>query len=487
MIQDILDDEGVRSTFLFEMALLNPLWRMSRRGIRIDFDLLESERKALDAAANVLNMQILLMAGKPINARPSNECRWFLYEKMKLPVLKATKVGPSTDDKTLAALAVAKNTSEEQRRAVDLVRKYRTNVNLVSKFFDIEFDTDGRMRGHYDPTKTVTGRLASRKFYPTGKGTNQQNIPRDKRARRVFVADPGKVFFYADLERAESLVVAHITGDPRMLADHAPGVDAHRSLAAAIYNLPEDLITDDQRNIGKRTRHAGNYMQGPITFMKGFNQDAHKTGQSIEFSEAKFLIDTYRNLHPFLANWWSDTERELWRTRTLFNLLGRRRIFYGHIRSILPEAVAYVPQSTVGDILNVGFLNMEGVCSPYIEQRDLWKDYADIAAELRDCGLENLMQIHDAVAGQIYERDIERALPLIRKAMEIPLRNPRTFEDFTIPAEVLADLDPERISQNKSNWGDTVAVKMLPGKGPRKIILKDGKLKGYEIYIGEAI
>lgn len=485
-IRDQLDNEGVRNTFLFEMALLNPLWQMSRRGIRIDTEAIERSRTELNGITAKLNMDILLMAGRPINPRPSNDCRWFLYERMGLPVLKKTKVGPSTDDKTLAQLSVAKGTTEAQKKAVLLVRQFRVAANLMSKFFDIDFDNDGRMRGHYDPTKTVTGRLASRKFYPTDKGTNQQNIPRDKRARRVFVADRGKVFFYADLERAESLVVAHITGDPRMLADHAPGVDAHRSLASALYNIAEEDITEDQRYIGKKTRHAGNYMQGAMTFMKNFNQDAHKTGLSIEFSEAKVLIEKYRELHPFLKNWWDETNRQLWRSRVLYNLVGRRRIFYGHIGGILPEAVAFVPQSTVGDALNIGFLNIEGVASPYMIERGLWDEYKEIGAELREYGIECLMQIHDAVAGQVNEKDIERALPLIKKAMEFPLRNPRTYEDFVISAEIMADLDPEHIFENRSNWGDVLPVHFSGGIGNRiaRILGKDEKVKGYNLLIG---
>lgn len=484
-ILDQLDDPGVRKTFEFEMALLVPLWHMSRRGIRIDNELIAAKKEELTIETQRLAMEILLMAGKPVNPRPSKDCSWFLYDRMGLHSIKQTKTGPSTDDKTLAALAVAKTATEAQRRAVTLVRQYRVAANLMSKFFDIEFDSDGRMRGSYDPTKTVTGRLASRKFFPTDKGTNQQNIPRDKRARRVFLADPKKVFFYADLERAESLVVAHITGDPRMLADHGPGIDAHRSLASALYNIPEDEITEDQRYLGKKTRHAGNYMQGSVTFMKNFNQDAHKTGLSITLAEAKMLIERYRDLHPFLKKWWVDTEAQLWKTRTLFNLTGRRRVFYGHIRGTVPEAVAFVPQSTVGDVLNVGFLNMIGTPCPYIVERGLWDSFREIGPELQEYGFEPLMQIHDAVAGQVWEKDTERALPLIQRAMQIPLRNPRTYEDFTIPAEIMADLDPTRLLENKSNWGDVAVVHFHQGAGERRVLTNaEGKLKGYELLIG---
>ena len=463
-----LSDPSVRATFEFYMALLSPLWDMSKRGIRINTALMEQEKKWIASESARLGMELMMIAGKPVNPRPSKDCIAFLYEQLGLPVLKRGKKDPSTDDKTLASLSIRAGLTDAQRKAVNLIREARRVLNLGSKFFDIEFDEDGRMRGSYNPVKTVTGRLSSVKFFPTGRGTNQQNIPRDTRARRVFTADPGKVFWYADLERAESFVVAQITGDSRMLADHEPGKDAHTSLGVVLFKKPEDEITKDERYLAKKTRHAGNYMQGPRTFMNNINQDAHKTGVSIDYSEAEILIHGYRDIHPFLKKWWNQVERELWATRTLRNLLGMHRTFYGHIDSLLPEAVAFVPQSTVGQIINVGLLNLRGIICPYMEARGLWSQYKDIGAELLDCGMEALLQVHDMVGGQVNERDADRAMPLIRRALEIPLRNPRTYEDFTIPAELQIDVDPERIATWTSNWGDCVPVELE--KGSRNIL-----------------
>ena len=449
------DEPAVTETFTFMMRLLQPLWDMSKRGIRVDLELMANVGQELKNEAAMKSFELMFLANAKdlINVRSRKQVAELLFGQYGLPILKRSSQGPSCDDKTLAELLL-KAQSEEARRALTLIREIRTAENLQSKFFDIEFDTDGRMRGHYDPTKTVTGRLASRKFYPTGRGTNQQNAPTDKRVRRAYVADPKKIFGYADLEKAESLVVAQLTGDLRMLFDHSPGQNAHKNLGAALFKIPAEELTEEQYYLSKRTRHAGNYMQGFITFMRNVNQKAAKTGVSIDGTEAKFFIDTYRSLHPGLTRWWKTVEAELWRSRTLYNLIGRKRIFYGHVGGIVPEAVAFTPQSTVGDTLNMGLLNLEGIPSPYLERRDLWSAYADIGAELRDCGFESLQQIHDAVGFQCWERDVERVVPLVRRALQIPLTNPRTYEDFTIPVEVLLDLDPEHFRAGKSNWGD---------------------------------
>lgn len=480
-----LCDEAVRSTFDFMMRLLVPLWEMSKRGVRIDLQLMSNVAKELDGESAAKEFELMFLAGRtePINVKSNDQVGDFLFRQLGLKPLKMNKTGPACDDKTMAALQL-KATTDEQHRAIELIRSIRSARDLRSKFFNIEFDTDGRMRGHYDPTKTVTGRLASRKFYPTGLGTNQQNIPRDKRARRAFVADPKKVLCYADLEKAESLVVAHLTGDARMLFDHQPGQNAHRNLGADLFSKPAEGLSEDEYYLSKKTRHAGNYMQGWMTFQRNVNQDAHKTGVSIDAREAKFFIGRYKDLHPGLPKWWRQTELTLYQSRTLFNLLGRRRVFYGHIGGILPEAVAFVPQSTVGDTLNVGLLNLEGLPCPYTVERGLWPDYADIGPELRSYGYESLMQIHDAVVFQVFERDLDKALPLINKALRVPLTNPRTYEDFTIPVEINADVDPEHLRVWKSCWGDCKPVSLLPGSGAREVLLEEGKVKKIKVYIG---
>jgi len=455
------DNPKVERSFRFLMALLNPLWEMSRRGIRIDTDLMKDSRKILEEDAMVHALELMCTAGLPdvINVKSGPQVSDLLFNKLGLKPLKMNKTGPATDDKTLAALEI-KTKDPTAKRCISLIRKIRNARDLRSKFFDIEFDSDGRMRSHYDPTKTVTGRLASRKFYPTGKGANGQNYPRDKRARRAFIADRKKVFGYADLEKAESLVVAHLTGDPRMLLDHSPGQNAHRNLGAALFGKKPEELTEDEYYLSKKTRHAGNYMQGPQTFMRSVNQDAHKTGVSVDLKEAETYIHTYRNIHPGLPRWWDQVKNQLYKTRTLENLLGFQRIFYGHVGSILPEAIAFTPQSTVGQILNVGLLNLEGIPCPYTVERDLWyMRYAGIHEELLECGYEGLMQIHDAVAFQVYESHAKRAAALIREALLVPLTNPRTGEDFTIPVEVSLDLDPEHIREWKSNWGDCKVFK----------------------------
>lgn len=442
-----LTDPSVRRVFEFEMAMLNPLWEVSRRGILVDIDAIKTLEKTLQDEQAAYQAILNITAQRHINVMSGKDLGWFLHSNLGMKPVKVNKTGPATDDKTLATLQLR---NPEHAYIIQLIRDIKNRRSLQSKFTDIELDDDGRLRGMYNPAGTDTGRLASKKFYPTGRGAQQQNQPRDKRVRRVFLPDRGRKFGYADLERAESLVVAHITQDREMLRVHAPTIDAHKELAVQLFNVDLSGVSDDQRYLAKKTRHAGNYMQGPQRFMAEVNKEAAKTGVSIDFTEAKHFIMTYRGLHPGLGGWWHETELQLLDNRTLVNLLGRRRVFYGCRPdgqggiSDLPNAVAFVPQSTVGDTLNVGLLQLSGTECHYGRQRGIVGRIREWYPLLQEGGFEILQQIHDAVGFHYYEKYEEQVMAAIRELMRVPLTVPKTGEDFEIPVEI----------QVGPSWGD---------------------------------
>lgn len=436
-LADELRDKALADTFRFEMDMLAPLWEMSKRGVRIDREGMkvlqattEKERQAFQTLLDGMN-------GAPLNVMSNLQVGDLLFNRLGFHPIKRNKTGPACDDKTLAELALTA-VSPIQKTAITLIRDIRKRRALESKFLDIEWDEDGRSRGMYNPGGTSTGRLNSTKFYPTKRGVQQQNIDREKKVRSLFLADSGKRIGYADLMQAESLVVAHLTNDPEMLRVHQPGTDAHTELAAVLFNKPREEIGKDspERYLGKKTRHAGNYMQGPRRFMMEVNKDAHKTGVAIDYSDADKYIKTYRSLHQYLPTWWKDIQQTLWATHKLSNLLGRSRTFYDRVDTSLPDAVAFIPQSTVGDTLNVGFLALHGVVCRYAEEMGLASKIRELSPILRECGFETLMQIHDAVVFQYNEDKDEIVLPIVRQLLSVPLFIARHDREFTIPVEI---------------------------------------------------
>jgi uracil-DNA glycosylase family 4 len=414
LLEDELKPEAYCVTYEREMSYVEPLYRFSQRGVKVDIEGIRKLQEILEKEQATIEAGLSMLAGWTVNPRSPPQIAKLLYDQLSVP--RGPKTPPSSkfpegqwsmSDIVLADLSL-KCANAKQRTAIRLVREARERSSLVSKFCEIELDDDGRMRCHYDPAKTVTGRLASRKFYPTGRGTNLQNVPRDFRVRSVFVPDDGFVLGNADLKQAESLVVAHISGDPEMLRLHSDeymfgGKDGHKYVASFLLEKPIELVSEEDRQIGKTCRHALNYALGPQKLMLKINQEGEDTGVFVTLMQAKIYRIKYLQLHPMLPQWWRWVNSKLQDTHTLSNLLGRPRTFYDRPEHILPDAIAYIPQSTVGDALNIGLVR----CN------------AD--EELQDLGYQPLLQVHDSIVFQAPETTFDQVAGRVKELLRVPI------------------------------------------------------------------
>lgn len=447
LAEDFPDRPDKQEVFEFEMALLNPLWEMSKRGMKVD-PLRQAEYEAELRFDLKLSMRMLALVngGKEVNVKSGDQVSEMLFDYLGMrPGQKSDKTKkPKTDDKTLSKL-LGRTETDDQAEAIRLVREARRYRDLLSKFVAVPLDDDGRTRGMYNPGGTETGRLASKKFLPTGRGHQQQNIP--VKGRHIIVPDTGLLFGSVDKERAESLVVAHLTNDPIMLEHHKPGADAHRLLAQLFYKYDSiKEVTKDQRVLFKQTRHAGNYMEGYMVFTVNVNQKAHITGVSITTKRAKEFIEWYRDVHTGLRPWWLSVDERLQSHHELTNLLGRSRTFFQRANAILPTAVAYVPQGTVGDLVNIALLNLSGVVVEKTKKYyPDWEEVPAIKEELDGLGFQLLNQVHDSIGFQFPPHNETRVRELVIKAMRVPLMNPNTFEPFYIGDEIKVG----------KSWGET--------------------------------
>lgn len=437
-------DPKIREAFNFDMAKIKPLWETARRGVLLNTSkILEIKAKAVDDAEEsqlITNAYAegagIDLKGLDLNVKSKTQVVKYLQ---RFDVRFVKKTPPSSrfpagqfmdDNKTLMEL-MRKATHPKQTRAIEHVLRVREARDIQSKFTEIEWDTDLRARCIYDATKTTTRRLSSKKFFPTGKGTNLQNIPAPSSSqyggpiRCAFIPDPGFEFGYADLKGAEFLVVAELTQDPLMLRYAQMTIDGsgdvHKETASYLFHLPVAEIGKESvhRFLGKKTRHSGNYMVGWKEFMSNINKDALDTGVWIDAAMAKKLINGYVSLHPGLRSWWDETEAEVRRYKKLRNLFGFVRRFNGNIGQILPVAVAFVPQSTIGDYLNFGLL----ACAN--------------DQELKELGFQLLLQVHDAIGFQYPIHNRDYVLPRVRRLMDIGVRIPKTGRILNIPVEIV--------------------------------------------------
>lgn len=381
-------------------ALVHPLLDMSRRGVRFDIPRRNQLKKEYTKDIEGLQERLNELVGHELNVNSPKQMTTWLYEELKLP--KQMKLRKDTGGKTVAAdndaLTKCKKhaKNEETLEAIDCVLAMRERKKLLSTYIDVKLDEDKRIRCSYNITGTETGRLSS-SATASGKGTNLQNIPEGP-VKQLFIPDEGKVFINADLSQAEARVVAYLCGDQRLMDVFEQGGDIHARNAANIFNLKEEEVTHEKRQLAKRVVHASNYGMGPKTF---------SSTAGISMSDARKLLNQYFATYPRIKLWHMQLKSLLQRARVLTTPFNRRRVFFNRWdEQLLKEGLAYIPQSTVADVLNQGLI-------------ELWewtKDFPQL-------GMEVLLQVHDSIVVQVPRdvKSIESACNVMHKMMYRPI------------------------------------------------------------------
>jgi uracil-DNA glycosylase family 4 len=382
-------------------ALLKPLIHIQRQGVKIDV----ARRSSLDIdlSKSEIEMQEKLnkAVGHELNVLSGTQMKKFLYEELNLP----KQIKRSTGSVTADVDAIEKLAKQFPNPAFSLILDIRHVRKLLSNYVRATLDADNRMRCSYLITGTVTGRLSSRESV-YGTGTNLQNIDRSDLIRSMFIPDEGKVFVNADLSQAEARVVAALAHETRLRSIFEEGGDIHKRNASVIFTKPTAMVSDGERQLAKTLVHAANYGIG-----------VRKFAQTIQSSEdrARELLNLYHANYPRIRQWHIEVEDILRRTKTLTTPLGRKRTFFGRwSQDLIREAIAYVPQSTVSDILNLGIIR----AFPNLPQ-----------------GWEIVMQVHDSILMQVpKETDHLHIKKFIHHYFEFPFEVNR--EMLTIPVDI---------------------------------------------------
>ena len=370
----------------FDNPLQRTLWKMEKRGVRIDVPKLATFYERIQKEIDKLQEELENEIGYKLNVKSSKQMIKFLYEDLNLPKKRNRQTGNlSANEEVLTELYK----KYPHIKALHLVIEIRRRRTLRDTFLDMNLSEDKRIRTSYGTTET--GRLSSKKnLY--GIGANLQNIPKRKGKwiREIFIPDEEKVLIKADLSQAEARVVAWLANDPNYKDMFKSGKDIHRLYASLIFNVPYEEINDAQREKAKLLRHAKNYNMGP-------GQMAKHLG--ITITEARRLIAEDDKIFPNINGvFYTMVQRCLQRDRTLTTPFGRKRTFFDRWGDqLLREAYAYIPQSTVADYLNKGLIELN-LSLP---------EGADI-----------LMQVHDEVVLQCYPDQVEKVAKLLRKHIE---------------------------------------------------------------------
>ncbi len=376
-----------------EIPLIPVLVDMEATGILVDRAFLGEMSRGFNKELRGLEMDIYRAAGGEFNLGSTPQLRTVLFERLKLPVLKRTKTGPSTDVEVLEQLATM---GHEVPR---LMMEYRELSKLQSTYVDalpgyIRSDT-GRVHTTFNQTGAATGRLSS-------SDPNLQNIPvRTKRGgeiRRAFIAPPGRLLLTADYSQVELRLLAHLSGDAAFVAAFQRGGDIHRQTAAVIFGVPEANVTGEMRARAKTINFATIYGQGALALSRQLG---------ITLEEAKAFIKHYFERFAGVRAWLDRTVDEARQRGFVETLFGRRRYISElrdrnfSIRAFGERTATNSPlQGSAADLIKIAMIR--------------------IHAALRRAGLDAkmLLQVHDELVLEVAAGQRDDAGGLVKREME---------------------------------------------------------------------
>lgn len=309
-ITEQLKSENMYELFeTIEMPLIFVLFEMQQQGISVDKQALVDYSKVLGTKILVLEKEIYEAAGEEFNINSPKQLGVILFEKLGMPNGKKTKSGYSTAADVLEKLA-------PDYPVVSKILEYRQLAKLKSTYADgltQYIAEDGRIHGTFNQTITATGRISSTE-------PNLQNIPirmeMGKAIRKVFVPKNGFVFLDADYSQIELRILAHMSGDEKLIEAYNSSADIHRATAAQVFGVPLDEVTDEQRRNAKAVNFGIVY--GISSF--GLSQDL-----SISRKEAAEYIEKYFETYPGIKQFLDQSVADAKEKGYVTTLFGRRR------------------------------------------------------------------------------------------------------------------------------------------------------------------
>jgi DNA polymerase-1 len=405
LLAELLERDGLAALYRgVEMPLVAVLARMERTGVRVDEGALRLLSREYERELARIEAEIHALAGGPFQIASPKQLQAVLFEKLKLPVVRKTKTGFSTDESVLEQLAAQHPLPARILAHRRLAKLKSTYVDALPPLVDAK---SGRIHPCFHQTGAATGRLSA-------SGPNVQNIPirsaEGVRIREAFVAREGARLLSADYSQVELRILAHFSRDEELLAAFRSGEDVHRRTAAGVLGVTPDAVSSEQRARAKAINFGIVY--GSTAF--GI---ANQLG--IASADAQSTIDAYfaryRGVRRFL-----DETVETARARGFVQtLLGRRR-YLPDLQSrnrVLRNAAERMAVNTV----------IQGTAADLIKKAMV---EVDAALRARALDAQMILQVHDELVFEVPDPEIEATRRIVRERMEAvhPLEVPLLVE-----------------------------------------------------------
>ena len=354
-LHDILEKELAKDEMLelfntIEMPVLEVLADMQYQGMYIDKEELVDYGKELKLRLDQLTSDIHELAGEEFNINSTKQLGEILFEKLKLPVIKKTKSGYSTDVETLEKL-------QGEHEIIEKILEYRQLAKLNSTYVEgmIPYinEKTGRIHSYFHQTVTATGRISSTE-------PNLQNIPTrieiGKKLRKIFKPTKGKVFLDADYSQIELRVLAHVSKDETMVDNFIKDEDIHAQAASRVFGVPLEEVTKELRSKAKAVNFGIVY--GISDF--GLAAQIHSSRK-----EAKQYIEQYLDKYNGIKTFMEDIVQEAKEKGYIETMYKRRRYIPElksknyMVRKFGDRVAMNTPiQGTAADIMKIAMVNV---------------------------------------------------------------------------------------------------------------------------------
>lgn len=373
-----------------ELPLTEVLASMEYYGIKVNQQGIKDFGIMLDELIEETGQMIYDDAGHKFNILSPKQLGTVLFDELKLPPIKKTKTGYSTNADVLEEL-------KGSNPIAGNVLKYRQYTKLKSTYVDGLLKTvssDGRIHTCFKQTETRTGRISSTE-------PNMQNIPvrteLGRNMRKFFIADSGKILLDADYSQIELRVTAHLCNDTNMIKAFNSGEDIHTATASQVFDVPPIMVTPEMRSSAKAVNFGIIYGIGAFSLSKDINTTLEK---------AQEYIDQYMKKYPKVKEFMTRTVENAEKSGTVSTMFGRKR-YIPEIKSSNKKikadgkriAMNTPIQGTSADLIKMAMINV----------------YRKFKEENLNAHL--ILQVHDELIVEANEKDSKRASEILHDEM----------------------------------------------------------------------
>lgn len=390
--EKLIDKKQDKLFFEMEMPLMKVLAEMEFHGVLVDKSILENYSTDLAKQIDVLVKEIYEMAGREFNINSPKQLGEVLFEELKLPILKKTKSGYSTDADVLERL-------KPEHPIIEKILEYRTLSKLKATYVDgmlpLINEKTGRIHAKFNQTVTATGRISCTE-------PNLQNIPirteLGKGLRKIFVAPEGYSFIDADYSQIELRVLSHIADDVTMIEAFKNGDDIHAITASQVFGVPLEEVTKQMRSEAKAVNFGIVY---------GISDFGLATNIGTSRKKAKEYIETYFEKYPNIKKYMDGEIAKCKEEGFVETLWGRRRYVPEiksnnfNVRQFGERVAMNAPiQGTAADIIKIAMINVE----KELEERKLKSKL--------------ILQVHDELVIEAENGELEQVKEILTRCME---------------------------------------------------------------------